>query len=93
MRFAAAGVPVAINLLAYPGFSDDETQLQALIELARRYDVRQIQLRNLNCDPALMAPFCRQRQPLGMRRLLQELQRQLPQTSIGNYSRDLRQQR
>ena len=90
---AAAGVPVAINLLAYPGFSDDETQLQALIELARRYDVRQIQLRNLNCDPALMAPFCRQRQPLGMRRLLQELQRQLPQASIGNYSRDLRQQR
>lgn len=86
----AARTPVALNLLAYPGFTDDETQLAALVDLAAAYDVRQIQLRNLNCDPGLMLPFCRDKRPLGMRRLLQELQTRLPHVRLGNYSRDLR---
>lgn len=82
-------VPVAINLLTYPGFSDDERQVAALIELLGRYDVAQVQLRNLNCDPRLMVPFCAGRQPLGIRRMIEWLQQELPQLNIGSYSRKL----
>ena len=86
------GTPVALNLLAWPGFTDDPGQRDALIDLAREYRVRQIQLRNLNCDPRLMRPFCEGRRPVGMRLLLRQLSDALPQTEIGSYSRDLRRQ-
>ncbi|NLF79867.1 MAG: radical SAM protein [Clostridia bacterium] len=83
-------VPVALNLLTYPGFSDDEQQVAALIELLGRYDVAQLQLRNLNCDPRLMERFCAGKKPLGIRRMIESLQRELTQLQIGSYSHDLR---
>lgn len=86
-----AGRPVALNLLAWPGFSDDPGQRDALIALCREYGVRQIQLRNLNCDPRLMRPFCENKQPVGMRLLLRQLSDALPHTELGSYSKDLRQ--
>jgi len=78
--------PVALNLLAYPGFTDTEPRLAALVRLAREYGLRQIQLRNLNCDPRLMAPFCREEGGLGMLRFIAELGRELPEVEIGSYS-------
>jgi pyruvate-formate lyase-activating enzyme len=83
------GIPVAINLLTYPGFSDDRQQVAALIELLRRYGVAQLQLRNLNCDPRLMQGFCEDKQPLGLRQMIALLHQALPQLSIGSYSRKL----
>lgn len=82
-------VPVALNLLAWPGFTDDEQQAEALIALVKEYRIRQIQFRNLNCDPKLMYPFCAGKNPISMRMLLQRLRFELPQLIIGNYSRDL----
>ena len=84
------GRPVAINLLAWPGFSDDGEQRDALIALCREYKIRQLQLRNLNADPQLMQPFCQGRRPVGMRLYLRQLSDALPQTELGNYSKDLR---
>ncbi len=83
-----AGIPVALNLLAYPGFTDREQRAQALVDLVKEYGVRQIQMRNLNCDPRLMEPFCRAEAGpvMGTRRLLQFLTDQLPDTEIGSYS-------
>ena len=78
--------PVALNLLAYPGFTDTEPRLQALVALAREYGLRQIQLRNLNCDPRLMAPFCQGQTGLGMLRFIAELARELPEVDIGSYT-------
>lgn len=86
-----AGRPVALNLLAWPGFTDDPAQRDALIGLCREYKVRQIQMRNLNCDPRLMRPFCAGKSPVGMRMLLRQLSDALPDTDIGSYSKDLRQ--
>ena len=82
--------PVALNLLTYPGFTDDEAQTEALIDLLRKYAVTQVQIRNLNCDPRLMADFCRGRRPMGLRTMLERLRAELPELVIGNYSRDLR---
>ena len=47
-------------------------------------------MRNLNCDPRLMRPFCEGKQPVGMRMLLRQLSDALPDTDIGSYSKDLR---
>lgn len=49
----ARGVFVSLNLLYFPGISDCEEELEALIELVTACDVNFIQLRNLNIDPEL----------------------------------------
>ena len=85
----AAGAPVAINLLAYPGFTDTQARLEKLVELTATYPIRQIQMRNLNCDPRLMLPFCGESQAMGMRQFLSELKRLAPNVEIGSYSHDL----
>ncbi len=83
-------VPVALNLLTYPGYSDDESQVEALIELIGQYDIAQVQLRNLNCDPRLMKEFCEDNQAMGIRQMISLLQTRFPELKIGNYSRDLK---
>jgi pyruvate-formate lyase-activating enzyme len=42
---------VSINLFVFPGFTDDESQVESLIKLVRDYDIDMIQWRNLNIDP------------------------------------------
>ncbi|MDR2075949.1 MAG: radical SAM protein, partial [Desulfovibrio sp.] len=49
----AAGLYVSLNLLFFPGFSDAEEELAALIALVRQENVDCLQLRNLNIDPDL----------------------------------------
>lgn len=47
------GVFVSLNLLYFPGITDCEEEIAALIELVNACDVNFIQLRNLNIDPEL----------------------------------------
>jgi len=49
----AAGVFVSVNLLYFPGVSDTEEEIAALVELIQTYRVHFLQLRNLNIDPEL----------------------------------------
>lgn len=49
----AAGLFVSLNLLYFPGVSDTEPELAALIELLEQTKADFIQLRNLNIDPEL----------------------------------------
>ena len=55
----AAGIFVSLNLLYFPGITDTEAELAALVEIITAHKVDFIQLRNLNIDPemylALMA--------------------------------------
>lgn len=46
-----AGVFVSLNLLFFPGITDTEEELEALIQLCGRNGVSMIQWRNLNVDP------------------------------------------
>lgn len=48
---AARGVHVALNLLYFPGITDTEGEVDALIELIRTTGAHMVQLRNLNIDP------------------------------------------
>lgn len=55
------GIHVSLNLLYFPGITDTEEELAALIELGQEAKYDFIQLRNLNLDPELyldiMSPF------------------------------------
>ena len=86
---SAAGVHVALNLLAFPGVTDSESEVAALIDLIKATGVRQIQLRNLNIDPDLyMALVGGEPSPaLGLAGMLETLAAEIPQLAVGNYSR------
>lgn len=45
------GVHIALNLLYFPGITDTECEVEALISLIKSTGVSLIQLRNLNIDP------------------------------------------
>ena len=84
---ARAGRPAAINLLTYPGFTDDERRLQALIDLLTETGAAQVQLRNLNIDPAVMQPFLSESWGIGLRNFITRLRTALPDVAVGSYSR------
>ncbi|MCL1816924.1 MAG: radical SAM protein [Clostridiales bacterium] len=79
--------PIALNLLTYPGFTDHESRYEALCEFIAETGVSQIQLRNLNIDPAVMVPFCADSWGIGLRNFITRLQTALPELAIGSYSK------
>jgi radical SAM family protein len=51
IRLAAdSGLRVALNLLTFPGFTDCEGEVEAMIELIRTGGVHEVQVRTLNID-------------------------------------------
>jgi len=84
-----AGVYSSINLLCFPGLIDCEEEIAALVTFLRETGVRLVQLRNLNIDPEVLWPRVARPtgQPLGMRALIEMLRRELPDVTIGNFSR------
>ena len=53
------GVHVAVNLLYFPGITDTEEEIEALIELFQSTGISLVQLRNLNIDPEFYPPAAR----------------------------------
>lgn len=52
LRLAASnGLFTSINLLTFPGVTDDRREVEALIDLLRQAGAELVQLRNLNLDP------------------------------------------
>ncbi len=55
---SASGLFTSINLLTFPGITDDDSEVEALIELLTDTCTELVQLRNLNIDPEqLLAAF------------------------------------
>ncbi|MHB8618096.1 MAG: radical SAM protein [Chloroflexota bacterium] len=48
---SSRGLFTSVNLLTFPGVTDDEDEVAALVDLFRETGVELIQLRNLNIDP------------------------------------------
>jgi pyruvate-formate lyase-activating enzyme len=83
----AKGVKVAVNYLAYPGFNDRLSELEAMVDFCQKYKIDQIQIRNLNIDPKIMTDlYGEAEQGLGVPVMLDILRENLPFTVIGNYS-------
>ncbi|HEX5440072.1 MAG TPA: radical SAM protein, partial [Ktedonobacterales bacterium] len=92
VRARDAGVYSSINLLCFPGLIDCEEEIAALVAFLRETGVRLVQLRNLNIDPEVLWPRIARPtgRPLGMRALIDTLRRELPDVTIGNFSRPVR---
>ena len=83
-----AGGQVTINLLTFPGISDDPAEIDALIGFIHRYGVHQVQLRSLNVDPHwLLARIPDPTRGIGMRSFVGELRARCPGLRLGNFTR------
>lgn len=86
------GVYSSLNLLSFPGFTDDEQEIDRLISLIKKTGVKKIQFRNLNIDPdqylTLISP--RKLHPLGVKPMIEILEQEIPHLEIGNYSRTVK---
>jgi wyosine [tRNA(Phe)-imidazoG37] synthetase (radical SAM superfamily) len=87
------GAYLALNLLTFPGVSDREGEVEALLALVRRHRVDQIQTRSLCIDPLQYLEVARDRgaggRPLGIRKMIQVLHEGAPWMRVGNFARGL----
>lgn len=89
LRYAAdRGVYTSINYLIFPGVTDREEEVEAMIEFARRTDLKLIQLRNLNIDPESYLELIpkAQGEVLGMKQAIDIFRAELPDVVIGSYT-------
>ncbi|KPV55961.1 radical SAM protein [Paenibacillus sp. A3] len=89
LRYAAdKGIVTSINYLIFPGVTDREEEIEAMIEFARRTDLKLIQLRNLNIDPESylsLIPAARGER-YGMKQMLDIFREELPDVVLGSYT-------
>jgi pyruvate-formate lyase-activating enzyme len=87
------GAYVALNLLVFPGVTDQSGEVDALVKLVRRHRVSQVQARSLAIDPLAYLEVARGKgaggEPLGVRALLAALRKATPGLVIGNFARGL----
>ena len=88
------GVQIALNLLSFPGITDRERELEALLLCIRKYKISMVQMRNLNIDPSLywqqMAPDPeRDGTALGLGKAIAILQAESG-LLVGSFSRSVR---
>ncbi|MBE0338977.1 radical SAM protein [Paenibacillus sp. 23TSA30-6] len=89
LRYASEqGVYTSINYLIFPGVTDREEEIEAMVEFAKRTKLKLIQMRNLNIDPEsyleLIPPA--QGEILGMKQMLEIYREELPDVVIGSYT-------
>ena len=81
------GCFVALNLLTFPGFSDQEQEIEALISFVEKYGVDMIQFRNLNIDPdQLIRRTPMQEKGIGINNMINLLRHELPRLRLGSYT-------
>jgi len=85
------GAYLSLNLLTFPGVTDREGEVQALLELIERHRVDQLQTRSLCIDPLQYLAVARDTgaggSAMGIRAMLGVLRRKAPWLRIGNFSR------
>ncbi|AHV95052.1 radical SAM protein [Paenibacillus sabinae] len=89
LKYASSqGVYASINYLVFPGVTDREEEVEAMVEFVRRTGLKLIQMRNLNIDPEsyleLIPPP--QGEVLGMKTMLDIFREELPEVVIGSYT-------
>jgi len=88
-RSKALGLYTTINLLVFPGVTDREEELEALLHLVRETGLDMIQMRNLSIDPELYlttVPPARGK-CVGIRAVLRAIRREFPRVEIGYFNR------
>lgn len=89
LRYASdKGVLASVNYLVFPGVTDREEEIEAMIEFARKTGIRLIQLRNLNIDPESYLSLIPKPKGeiIGMNQMLEIFREELPEVAIGSYT-------
>jgi molybdenum cofactor biosynthesis enzyme MoaA len=81
------GVTVAINLLFFPGFSNQRAETAALHDFIATTGVKQVQIRNLNLEPEKLAEKLTDEELPGIDEWLEDLKGKFPGLHIGNYTK------
>jgi wyosine [tRNA(Phe)-imidazoG37] synthetase (radical SAM superfamily) len=82
-----AGRRIAINLLSFPGVTDDETEISALEAAIQLHAVDQVQMRSLNLDPLwLLRRLSRRTRGIGLEAMMQRLEAGAPSLKLGNFT-------
>ncbi|MBL0385405.1 radical SAM protein [Tumebacillus sp. ITR2] len=89
LKYAAdKGVYTSINYLIFPGVTDREEEIEAMVDFVNENNVRLIQMRNLNIDPEWYLnhiPKARG-ELLGMKTMLEIFRQECPNTVIGSFT-------
>lgn len=85
---SSKGVYTSINYLVFPGVTDREEEIEAMLGFARRTGLRLIQLRNLNIDPEGYLKLIPKAQGdvYGMKKMIEIFEAELPDVVIGSYT-------
>lgn len=79
----------SINYLVFPGMTDTEEELEAMIDFVERCDLDLIQMRNLNIDPELyreILPAGSVREGFGLGEFMRRLQERFPHLRYGYFN-------
>ncbi|MGZ4031234.1 MAG: radical SAM protein [Tumebacillaceae bacterium] len=89
LKYAAdKGVYTSINYLIFPGVTDREEEIEAMVDFVNNNGVKLIQMRNLNIDPEwYFAHIPKQKgELLGMKTMLEIFRSECPNTVIGSFT-------
>lgn len=89
LRYATdKGVYTSINYLIFPGVTDREEEIEAMIGFVKRTGLKLIQMRNLNIDPESYLAIIPKAQGeiYGMKQMLEIFREELPDVVIGSYT-------
>ncbi len=89
LRYATdQGVYTSINYLIFPGVTDREEEIEAMVEFCRRSGLKLIQMRNLNIDPESYLGLIPKAQGeiLGMKQMIDIFKAELPEVVIGSFT-------
>jgi wyosine [tRNA(Phe)-imidazoG37] synthetase (radical SAM superfamily) len=81
------GRRIAINLLSFPGVTDDEVEISALEAAVQVHAVDQVQMRSLNLDPLwLLKRLSRNTRGIGLQAMMRRLEAGAPSLRLGNFT-------
>jgi len=89
---AKRGLYTMINYLVFPGITDQEDEIEALIDLIRKTGLNFVHLKNLCIDPELYLekmPKGRSR-AVGMKRMASLLKEEFPKLELGYFNQPVR---
>ncbi len=81
------GLSTSLNLLVFPGFTDREEEIEALLKFVQDNPVDMIQLRNLNIDADFLMKNISNKSPgIGIGNFITVLKEEIPHVKLGSYS-------
>ncbi|MFO7812977.1 MAG: radical SAM protein [Pelovirga sp.] len=82
------GIFTMLNYLVFPGITDREDEIEALLKLVEETGIDLIQMRNLSIDPLLYwSTLGAEGTGIGMKKMLDLLKQQVPRIQFGYFNR------